>query len=76
MKGEYYLLLTNLNVVERNSDMYSWQLEKDNIIEAVCGGNQMFVSKSMNGTFSQFTRFHQDLIKAYIKHNRPEIKKL
>jgi hypothetical protein len=76
MKREYYLLLTNLNVVERNSDMYSWQLEKDNIIEAVCSGNQMFVSRSMNGTFSQFTSFHQDLIKAYIKHNRPEIKKL
>lgn len=72
----YYLIMTDLNVHQEDSDFYSWQLRKNNIIEVIFNGRQMFVAKSINGTFSQLNKFEQDLIKAYIKNNRLEVKKL
>lgn len=76
IKDAYYLILTDLNTHKEDSDFYSWQLRKNNIIKVVCDGRQMFVAKSINGTFSQLFIFEKDLIKAYIKNNRLEIKKL
>lgn len=76
IENAYYLIMTDLNIHQEDSFLYSWQLRKNNIIEVVFNGRQMFVAKSLNGTFSQLDKFGQDLIKAYIKNNRPEVKKL
>jgi hypothetical protein len=76
IENAYYLILTDLNPFQEDSSLYSWQLRKNNIIQVVFNGRQMFVAKSINGTYSQLFKFEQDLIKAYIKNNRLEIKKL